>query len=278
VAQSFEIVPNISEGRDTAIVDACVAAIDAAGARVVHRTSDPVHHRSVITALGTGAACVAAAVALAQTVRHRVDLRRHRGAHPRLGALDVLPFVPLGDATLDEAVTLAHRAAARIWRDLGIPSFLYGAAASAPHRALLAAVRQGEFEGLGVKLADPRWAFDYGHVPHASAGAIAIGARRILVAFNVELETGDIRVARRIATILRERDGGLLTLRALAIRLSEDRVQVSFNITDYAATPLYVVRELVGRLAAREGVEMGASELIGLAPWAAVAATARAYF
>jgi glutamate formiminotransferase len=231
----------------------------------------------VITAIGSGPDTVAAAVALARAVLERVDLRRHRGAHPRLGALDVLPFVPLGEATLDAAVTLARQAAASIWRELGIPSYLYGAAASAPHRRLLADVRRGQFEGLTAKLEGALWSFDHGDVPHPAAGAIAIGARPILVAFNVELETGDMGVARRIARRLRERDGGLRTLRALAIRLGAQRVQVSFNITDYGATPLYVVRELVRCLAAREGVETGASELIGLAPLAAIETTARAY-
>jgi glutamate formiminotransferase len=273
----FEIVPNISEGRDRAIVDACAAAIAGAGARVANRTSDPVHHRSVITALGSALDAVAAAVALARTVRDRIDLRAHRGAHPRMGALDVLPFVPLGAATLDDAVALAHRAAALIWDELRIPSFLYGAAATAAHRTLLADVRRGEFEGLMRKVEDPRWAFDYGDAPHAQAGAIAIGARPILIAFNVELETPDLGIARRIAALLRERDGGLRTLRALGIRLDGHRVQVSFNITDFEATPLYRVRELVRRLAAREGVATGRSELIGLAPLAAIERTARAY-
>jgi glutamate formiminotransferase len=276
-AQIFEIVPNISEGRDSDVIDACIGAIAHAGASVIHRTSDPVHHRSVITAIGSGSVVVAAAVALARTVRDRVDLRRHRGAHPRIGALDVLPFVPLGAATLEEAVTLAQRAAGRIWRELGVPSFLYGEAATGAHRTLLADVRRGQFEGLATKLADPRWAFDYGDLPHPRAGAIAIGARAVLVAFNVELETAEIAVARRIATALRERDGGLRTLRALAIRLGPQRVQVSFNITDHAATPLYRVRELVRRLAAREGVAIGPSELIGLAPAEAIEWTARAY-
>jgi glutamate formiminotransferase len=274
---AFEIVPNISEGREPAIVDACAAAIAAAGARVVNVTSDPVHHRSVITALGPADETLAAAVGLARTVRNRIDMRAHRGAHPRMGALDVLPFVPLGEATLDDAVALAHRAAAQIWDELRIPSFLYGAAATAAHRTLLADVRRGEFEGLERKLLDPRWAFDYGDVPHAQAGAIAIGARPILIAFNVELETPDLGVARRIAALLRERDGGLRTLRALGIRLDARRVQVSFNITDFEATPLYRVRELVRRLAAREGVAAGRSELIGLAPLAAIERTARAY-
>jgi glutamate formiminotransferase len=273
----FEIVPNISDGRDAAVVSACVESIERAGARVVHRTSDPIHHRSVITAIGTGGQTVAAAVALAQTVHEHIDLRAHRGAHPRMGALDVLPFVPLASATLDDAIILAHRAATRIWHETGIPSFLYGSAATAEHRRLLADVRRGEFEGLARKVTDPRWAFDFGDTPHPAAGAIAIGARPILVAFNVELETGDLRVAKRIAATLRERGGGLRSLRALGIRLAADRVQVSFNITDVDATPLYRVRELVRALAKREGTMIGRSELIGLAPRAAIERTARAY-
>ena len=274
---AYEIVPNISEGRARAALDACVGALETAGVRVIHRTSDAVHHRSVITAIGSGSQTVAGAVALARAAQAHVDLREHAGAHPRLGALDVLPFVPLGSATLDDAIELARRAALRIWHELAIPSFLYAAAATAPHRTLLAAIRRGQFEGLAQKIADPLWRFDYGDLPHPTAGAIAIGARPILIAFNVELETGDLGVARRIASALRESSGGLRTLRALPIRLSAQRVQVSFNITDYAATPLYRVRELVRVLAARAGVPTGRSELIGLAPLAALETTARAY-
>jgi glutamate formiminotransferase len=273
----FEIVPNISEGRDASVVDAAIAAMQSEGVRVLHRTSDAVHHRSVITAAGSASQVVAAAVALARVTLERIDLRVHRGEHPRIGALDVLPFVPLGDATLDDAVTMAHRAAARIWRELGIPSFLYGAAASAPHRANLADVRRGEFEGLAARARDPRWKFDYGDAPHAGAGAIAVGARPFLLAFNVELESGDMVLARAIARSLRERDGGLRTLKSLAIRLAPGRVQVSFNITDVDAVPLYRVRELVRRAAERAGVGLGRSELIGLAPRRALDRTARAY-
>jgi len=273
----FEIVPNISEGRDAGTLDAAIAAMTAEGVRVIHRTSDAVHHRSVITAAGSASQVVAAAVALARVTLERIDLRAHRGEHPRIGALDVLPFVPLGAATLDDAVTLAHRAAARIWRELGIPALLYGAAAGAPHRADLAEVRRGEFEGLAERSRDPRWAFDYGDAPHASAGAIAVGARPLLLAFNVELDSADLTLARVIARALRGRDGGLQTLKALGIRLSPDIVQVSFNLTDVDAVPLYRVRELVRLAAARHGVSLGRSELIGLAPRRTIVRTARAY-
>jgi len=273
----FEIVPNISEGRDADTVDAAVAAMTAAGVRVVHRTSDAVHHRSVITAAGSASQVVAAAVALARVASERIDLRVHRGTHPRIGALDVLPFVPLGNATLDDAVTLAHRAAARIWRELGIPAYLYGVAASAPQRANLADVRRGEFEALTERLRDPLWAFDCGDAPHVSAGAIAIGARPFLLAFNVELNSPDLALARTIARQLRERNGGLGTVRALGLRLSADVVQVSFNLTDADAVPLYRVLELVRLAAERNGASVRRSELIGLAPRAAIVRTARAY-
>lgn len=276
-AALFEIVPNVSEGRDAAAVGAMVAAMEAAGARVVHRTSDAVHHRSVITAVGSASQVVAAAVALAGIARERIDLRTHRGAHPRMGALDVLPFVPLGDATVADAVVLAHRAGERIWREHGIPSILYGAAATAPHRTLLADVRRGEFEGLGARARDARWTFDYGDAAHASAGAVAIGARNFLIAFNVELASDDLGLARRIAAALRERNGGLRTLRTLGLRLAPDVVQVSCNVSDVDAIPLYRIAELVRCAARRAGVRVRRSELIGLAPRRAIVRTALAY-
>lgn len=277
-ADEFEIVPNVSEGRDASVIDECAAAMENEGVRVVHRTSDPVHHRSVITAVGRGSQVVAASVALARVAHRRIDLRVHRGAHPRIGALDVLPFVPLGTATLTDAVDLAHRAAARIWREVGVPSYLYGAAASAPHREHLAEIRRGEFEGLAARLsADERWRFDYGDAAHASAGAIAVGARPFLIAYNVELASGDLALAKRIARTLRATSGGLRTLKCLGLRLAADRVQVSCNVTDVDAVPLYRVTELVRRAAARENAAVARSELIGLAPYRAVLRTARAY-
>lgn len=274
----YEIVPNISEGRQPATINACIAAMENAGARVLHHTSDLAHHRSVITAIGSGAEVVAAAVALAGVVRERIDLREHRGAHPRIGALDVLPFVPLIDATLDDAIALAERAAARIWRELGIPSYLYGAAARTPQREHLAEIRRGEFEGLADRIErDPAWEFDLGDRAHASAGAIAIGARPFLIAFNVELGSGDLATARRIARTLRGSSGGLRSLKCLGLRLGADRVHVSCNLTDVDAVPLYRVTELVRRAAARNGVVVTRSELIGLAPARAIVRTARAY-
>ncbi|MGC2129575.1 MAG: glutamate formimidoyltransferase [Candidatus Aquilonibacter sp.] len=272
----FEIVPNLSEGRDPATIDAAVEAVLATGARVLHRTSDPVHHRSVLTVAGDGPRVLDAAVALAGVAVERIDLRKHHGVHPRIGALDVLPFVPLGGASLDDAAALAHEAGARIWDRYRVPSFFYGAAARAPQRALLADVRAGEFEGLEARFA--RLPPDVGEIPrHDRAGAIAIGARNVLVAFNVELDSGDLVLAKTIARSLRERSGGLRGLRALGLRLSEGVVQVSLNVTDVEATPLYRIVELIARLAAKNGVAIRRSELIGLIPRVCVEASARYY-
>jgi glutamate formiminotransferase len=274
----LECVPNISEGRDLETIDRCVQAVAQCGARVVHRTSDPVHNRSVLTMAAGYDELRDAAVALAEVTLERIDLRTHAGVHPRIGALDVLPFIPLRGAAMTDAVRLATETAALIWERLRLPSFLYGEAAATPLRRNLAAVRRGEFEGLDARFELPDWRPDYGDVAkHPSAGAIAIGAREILIAFNVELVTGDVRIAKHIARLLRERDGGLRTLKALGLRLGDDLVQVSLNVTDYRATPLYRIVELIRDLAAEAGVTVVRSELIGCLPLAAVEACARYY-
>ncbi|MBC5810461.1 MAG: glutamate formimidoyltransferase [Candidatus Eremiobacteraeota bacterium] len=263
-------MPNVSEGRDKAILDACAAAIEDAGATLAHRTSDDVHHRSVFTFFGDAKAVGDAALALARVTTEKIDLREHRGAHPRIGALDVLPFVPLGDATMDDAVKLARGTAKRIWDELHVPSVFYANAAASPQRRLLADVRTGEFEGLierGHRGGPP----DVGDVQaHPSAGAIAVGARDFLIAFNVVLRTGDLGIARDIARCLRERNGGLRTLRALGIKLGDFHTQISCNITDVHATPLHRVVGLIRTHAARYGVGIEGCELIGLIPRAAL--------
>jgi glutamate formiminotransferase len=262
----FEIVPNLSEGRNEATILAAVEAVEATGARVLDWSGDAVHHRSVLTIVGSGEHVVAAAVALAGIVLERIDLREHSGVHPRIGSLDVLPFVPLAGATLEDAARLAHQAGAAIWRRYRIPSFYYGAAARLPERLLLPAIRN-----------NLDWMPDEGDVAkHESAGAIAIGARDILIALNIELATADLTPARRIARAIRERDGGFRTLRALALPRG-DRVQVSLNVTNYAATPLYRIVELVRDIAAQYNVELVGCELIGCLPLAAVEAAAAYY-
>lgn len=274
----LECVPNISEGRDLATVEACAAAVENAGAHVVHQTSDPVHNRSVLTTVGTYESLREAAVALAAVTVERIDLRAHRGVHPRIGALDVLPFVPLRGATMDDAVALARETAAAIWNRLRVPSFLYGEAASTPLRRNLAAVREGEFEGLDARFELPEWRPDFGEISkHASAGAIAVGARDVLIAFNVELATGDLALAKRIAKQLRERDGGLRTLKALGLPLSDELVQISLNVTNYRATPLYRIVETIRAMARQAGTQVVRSELIGCLPFSAVEDSARYY-
>jgi glutamate formiminotransferase len=263
----FEIVPNLSEGRDAATIAAACVAAEATGARLLDWSSDAIHHRSVLTIVGDATQVLDAAIAVTGVALERIDLRGHRGVHPRIGALDVLPFVPLRDATLDDAAELAHRAGAEIWKRYGVPSFYYGAAARHPERLLLPEIRR-----------NVDWLPDEGDLPrHMTAGAIAIGAREILIAFNVELASADLGTAREIALAIRERNGGLRSLRALALRRGDDRVQVSLNVTDYLATPLYRVVELVRRLAAERGIEIAGCELVGCLPWAAVESAAAYY-
>jgi glutamate formiminotransferase / 5-formyltetrahydrofolate cyclo-ligase len=260
----FEIVPNLSEGRDASTIDRAVTAAERCGAKVLHRTSDPVHHRSVITIAGERGPACDAAVAIAGIALERIDLRRHTGVHPRMGALDVLPFVPLGAATMAQAVEVAHEAGRRIWSRYKIPSFYYGEAALSPQRRSLPDVRP-----------NPIGPPDVGTLPfHPSAGAIAIGARGPLVAFNIELDTDDLRVARAIARRIRARDGGLRTVRAMAFPLRKGAVQVSLNVTDERATPLYRVFEVVRSLAADRGVSIVRGELIGCIPRSAVTSAA----
>lgn len=274
----FEIVPNFSEGRDDAFLRDAESVVRPTGAHVLHAAGDPAHHRSVITVAGDGEAVLEAGVALAGFAAERIDLRTHRGEHPRIGALDVLPFVPLRGAGLDDAAALAHRAGAAIWQRYRIPSFYYGAAATRAERQFLPDIRRGEFEGLDARFADPAWRPDEGNIAkHPTAGAVAIGARAVLVAFNVELASEDLHAARAIARTVRERSGGLRTLRALAFRSRSGRVQVSLNVTDFRATPLYRVFELIVRLAAQRGIATAGGELIGCLPQAAVDETAAYY-
>ena len=260
----FECVPNVSNGRDAPVLDACARAIESAGVSLAHRTSDAVHDRSVFTFFGAREGVLAAIVALAHVTTAQIDLRTRRGAHPRIGALDVVPIVPFGTATLVDARDLAREAARILWSACALPSVFYGAAATRPERRLLADVRAGEFEALvarGHRFGEP----DVGDVAiHPSAGAVAIGARMPLIAFNVVLATGDLALARAIARDLRERGGGLQTLRVLGIALEADRVQVSCNITDADATPLHRVVGTIAAYARAHGVAVERSELIGL--------------
>jgi len=272
-----ECVPNFSDGRDASVLVALTEAVLAVkDATVLDASQDPDHHRAVLTFAAAGGAALEAGLALVRVATERIDLRRHAGAHPRMGATDVFPIVPLGDSTLEDCVLLARALGERIGEELGIPVFLYGAAATRPGRKRLPDVRRGGFEFLRVRIgSDPDFEPDAGPARiHPSAGATAVGVREFLIAFNVLLETNEVEPARRIARRLRESDGGLQGVRALGLYLdSLDRAQVSMNLTDYRRTGLVRAFEEVERLAREEGVRVAGSELIGLAPAAALDAS-----
>ncbi|MFL6352456.1 MAG: glutamate formimidoyltransferase [Bryobacteraceae bacterium] len=270
-----ECVPNLSEGRDASRIDALEHAISTVpGTFVLHRTSDTDHNRTVITFAARSKTVVEAAVRLAAEAAKLIDLNHHRGVHPRLGALDILPFVPLGGATLEQCVALAHQAGARIWDELGIPVYFYEAAALRADRMRLENVRRGQFEGLSTAGAmDESKRPDLGGpLLHATAGAVIVGARKILVAFNINLKSTDLNLAKSIAKRIRASNGGFPAVKALGLPLaSRGLVQVSMNFTDFEQTPVHVVYSEVCRLAAEHGVEVEESELIGLIPQQALA-------
>lgn len=275
----LECVPNISEGRDADIVQACCDAVrSVAGVTLMDYSSDENHNRSVLSFLGAPEAVVEAAVRLAKTASARIDLRTHRGEHPRMGAVDVIPFIPLRGMDTAEAVAYSRMAAERIWAEVGIPIYYYEDSAMAPHRKNLADVRRGEFEGLAEKTKKPEWLPDVGQGYHPSAGATAVGARFPLIAFNVNLSTADVTIADRIARTVRASGGGLACVKALGIKLhSRNIAQVSMNMTNYTVTPLYRVVELVRAEAKRWGVQIIGTELIGLTPMQALADSAAYY-
>ena len=276
----IECIPNISEGRDPAAVEVIAAAVRAVpGIRLLDVQSDATHHRSVLTFAGDRAALLAAVIVLFERTLAQVDLRRHQGEHPRLGAVDVVPFVPLEGATMAECVALAREAGAAIADRFGVPVFLYEEAATAPGRRNLEDIRRGEFEGLAAKLTAPEWAPDFGPaLPHRSAGATVIGARMPLIAYNINLATDRLDVAKRIAAAVRMSSGGFRYVKAMGIAL-EDRgiVQVSMNLTNFEKTPIFRVFETVRREAARYGVTVLESEVVGLVPAAALVHTAEHY-
>jgi glutamate formiminotransferase len=268
----FECVPNVSEGRDARAVAEIAAAFASAGATLLDVESDRDHHRSVITAVGTRAEVVEGAVRGARAAAERIDLTKHAGAHPRMGATDVVPFVPLGASTTPDAVACAVEAARRIAEEAGIPTYLYGDAARRPERRDLARVREGQFEGIRDAIAtDPARAPDFGpRAVHPTAGATAVGARFFLVAFNVDLDSRDLPLAKRIAKEVRERDGGLRAVKALGFDLPERGwVQVSMNLTDYRVTSPLDAFHAVRAKAEAAGVRVAGSELVGLIPAAA---------
>jgi glutamate formiminotransferase / 5-formyltetrahydrofolate cyclo-ligase len=276
----IECIPNISEGRRPEVVKAIVAAVAGTqGVTVLDVSSDPAHNRSVLTLAGEAAPLHDAVLALVDQALRHIDLRQHAGEHPRLGAVDVVPFVPVEGVTMAACVELARTTAAAVAERHGVPVYLYEEAATAPGRRNLEDIRRGEFEGLAAKMQQPEWAPDFGpSAPHASAGATVMGARMPLVAFNINLATDRLDVAKKIAAGIRHSSGGLRFVKAMGIAL-DDRgiVQVSMNLTNYEKTPVFRVFELVKREAARYGVAVLESEIVGLVPSAALVATAEWY-
>jgi len=275
-----ECVPNVSEGRNKEAITAMAEAIRSVpNAFLLDVQSDPDHHRSVFTFVGEPEAVAEAVFRLFEAALSRIDLRHHRGEHPRMGAVDVVPFVPVRGVKMADCVELAKKVGAEIWRRFHVPVYLYGEAATRPERADLSEIRKGEFEGFFQKIKDPQWAPDFGEpVVHPTAGVTAVGAREFLIAFNVNLGTSDLRVAQEIAKAVRFSSGGLRYVKALGMELKERGiVQVSMNLTNFRKTPLPRVLELVRREAARFGVPVVGTEIVGLIPEEALVQVAEYY-
>jgi glutamate formiminotransferase len=269
----IEAVPNVSEGRRPEVIEALASALaDSPGIDLLNAASDAAHNRTVFTLVGEGAALRTAILALYATAVERIDLRSHAGEHPRIGAVDVVPLVPLDPLDMPVCISVATELGAAIAEGFSIPVFLYEEAAQVPDRRRLETIRRGGFEGLRDKMRAEIWRPDFGpSTPHPSAGASAIGARRMLIAYNVNLETGDLDIARRIARAVRASNGGLAAVKAIGVRTAQpDVVQVSINLVDYERTSLHRVFESVQREADQLGVGIRGSEIVGLVPAAAL--------
>ncbi|HVL65683.1 MAG TPA: glutamate formimidoyltransferase [Vicinamibacterales bacterium] len=276
----IESIPNVSEGRRTEVVERLAEAIRATpGVRLLDHSSDASHNRSVFTLVGDAPALKEATLALFDVALASIDLRTHQGEHPRLGAVDVVPFVPIEGATMSDCVALAKDVAATVAERFALPVYLYEDAAQNPARRNLEDIRRGEFEGLAAKMASDGWAPDFGPAqPHATAGASVIGARMPLIAYNINLNTDRVEVAKKIAAAIRHSSGGLRFVKAMGLLLEDRRVaQVSMNLTNYQKTPIFRVFEMVKREAERYGVSILESEIVGLVPSAALTATAEYY-
>lgn len=273
MAGLVECVPNFSEGRRLDVVDAVARRVQAtAGVHLLDRTSDADHNRSVLTFAGSADAVTTAMEAAVEEAVARIDMNGHEGQHPRIGAVDVIPFVPLAGTTMDEAIELARGFGQRIAQRFDLPVYLYARAAQRSDREVLADIRKPQYEGLRELIGEPGNAPDFGPARlHPTAGAVAVGARPFLIAYNINLATRDLDLAKGIARRVRERSGGLPRVQALGLELAElGCVQVSMNLLDFSVTPMWLVWETVTELAYQEGVEARESELIGLVPLAAL--------
>jgi len=280
MAKIIECVPNFSEGRDLEKIQRIIAPFIATeGCKLLDYSSDKDHHRTVVTVIGEPNSVKKAVVEAVGRAIEEIDMNKHEGEHPRMGAIDVIPFIPIKDMTMDEAVALAKEGAKEIAEKYNLPIYLYEKAATTPQRENLAKVRKGQYEGLKEKILQPEWKPDFGPCNiHPTAGATIMGARMPLVAFNINLGTGDIMVADKIAKCIRHISGGYRFTKAMGVDLKERGiVQVSINMTDFTKTALYRVFETVKFEAKRYGVPVLGSEIIGLTPMQALVDSAVYY-
>ena len=284
MAQIIESIPNISEGRRPEIVEACVDEIrNTAGCTLLDYSSDESHNRSVITYIGDAKAVEEASVRLVKKAAELIDLTKHEGEHPRMGAVDVMPFLPIKDCTTEDCVELSKVVGKRIAEEAKVPVFLYESSATRPERQNLVKIRKGQFEGMAEKVKEADWEPDFGgRTIHPKAGVIAVGARPPLVAFNLNLDTDNVEIAKNIAKIIREKDGGFKCVKSMGFEIVEEDTgkkyaQVSCNMTNYEQTPLYRVMETVKTEAARYGVRVTGTEIIGLCPMKALSDCAEYY-
>lgn len=276
----MECVPNFSEGRDLQKIDRIVAPFRArAGVKLLDYSNDEDHNRLVVTVVGEPEPLREAVIEAIGVAVKLIDLNHHQGQHPRMGAVDVVPFIPIKGVTMEEAIALSREVGEEVARRYQLPVFLYEKSATAPHRENLAAIRKGEFEGMAEKIHQPEWQPDYGPTErHPTAGTVAIGARMPLVAYNINLSTPSLEIAHDIAKKIRFIGGGLRYCKAMGVELKDRGItQVSINMTDYTRTALYRAFELVRIEARRYGVSIVGSEIIGLVPMEALIDTASYY-
>jgi glutamate formiminotransferase len=276
----MECVPNFSEGRDTEKIEMIAATFrNRKGVKLLDIQKDSDHNRSVMTVVGEPEPLKDAVIGTVGKAIDLIDMRNHKGQHPRMGAVDVIPFIPIRNVVMEDAIALSKETAKALWETYKLPVFLYEASATSPDRQNLADVRKGQFEGMPKKLKSPEWKPDFGERKiHPTAGIVAVGARMPLVAFNVNLDTDNIEIANAIAKTVRHINGGLRYCKALGVELKEKGItQVSMNMTDFTKTPLYLAFELVRIEAKRYGVNVVGSEIIGLVPMGAIVATTAYY-
>ena len=276
----MECVPNFSEGRDLEKIDKIVNPFRSKeGVKLLDYSNDIDHNRLVVTVVGQPEALKEAVIEAIGIAVQLIDLNHHQGQHPRMGAADVVPFIPIKGCTMDDAIALSREVGATVAERYNLPVFLYEKSASAPHRENLAAVRKGEFEGMAEKIKLPEWHPDFGPAErHPTAGTVAIGARMPLVAYNINLDTPSLEIAHGIAKKIRFIGGGLRYCKAMGVELKERGItQVSINMTDYTKTALYQAMEMVRFEARRYGVNVVGSEIIGLVPMAALIDTSAYY-